>query len=316
MVEQLWDGHLAGRKPETLESQCATGRDWFYLAVLSFVDGRDGAAAGYAARAAALTPRSRVFAAAATYLTTMGKQGRQQVYTSPEGFAAFIRGGGNVSLYRALSTALRERYRRHRPVSLLDIGVGDGLALLPALSGDVVGVDLVEPSAALLESTSRSLTDRGFTHRLANTKVQALTDGVDAWPIETHWTIAEATFSLHNLTRDNRREVLTWLRGHVDRLLIAEFDLSPGTSCEPDWFDYVTTRYESGLAEYEGDGGLVAQGFLMPIMFGYFDPDTVHHEQSLSKWQRDLEAAGFTDLKQPELLHDYWWAPGYLIDAA
>lgn len=314
MIEQLWDAYREHHDLAKLEGHCHTGRDWFYLAVLAFADGHDAEAADYATRAARHEPASRVHAAAAEYLTKVGKQGRQQVYTEPEGFAAFIRGGGNVSLYRALSAALAERYRSAQPASLLDIGVGDGLALLPALTGDVARVDLLEPSAALLDATAAALTERGVAHRAANATLQQLATGVDAWPADTRWELTQSTFALHNIARPQRRDLLGWLRDHTDRLLIAEFDLRPGSSCEPEWFDYVATRYEAGLAEYDGDGGLVAQGFLMPVMFGYFDPATVHHEQSLADWRADLTAAGFTDQREPELLHDYWWAPGYLLD--
>ncbi|HZE38984.1 MAG TPA: class I SAM-dependent methyltransferase [Stackebrandtia sp.] len=315
MTRRLWDGFVDGEDVENLAADCHTARDWFYLAVLAFARGRDEAAATYAATAAAQHPDSRLYRAASTYLARVGKSGRQRVYTQPEGFAAFIRGGGNVTMYAALSAALRDRYDQYRPVRLLDVGVGDGLALLPALDGSAVtDVDLLEPSTALLDSTGQALSQRGIAHRSANATVQQLARGVDAWPPDTRWELAQSTFALHNVERAERLEVLTWLRRHAARLLIAEFDLTPGRSCEPEWFDYVATRYERGLAEYDADGDTVAQGFLMPIMFGYFDPDTVHHEQSIADWLSDLAAAGFTDQRPPQPLSDYWWAPSFLLD--
>src|SRR5690349_9128349 len=47
------------------------------------------------------------------------------VYDQPAAFTAFIRGGGNVKLYRKLSEALARRYGSVG--SLLDLGCGDGL---------------------------------------------------------------------------------------------------------------------------------------------------------------------------------------------
>lgn len=89
----------------------------------------------------------------------------------------------------------------------------------------------------------------------------------------------------------------------------------PGAGCEPEWFRYVVTRYEEGLAEYDGGGDLVAQEFLMPMMFGYVDPAVSHHEQPVSSWVADLRAAGFADIEEPVPLYDYWWASAYLLEA-
>src|SRR2546421_738756 len=55
------------------------------------------------------------------------------VYDQPEAFTAFIRGGGNVELYRRLSEELAARYDAAKPESLLDLGCGDGLAGVRAL---------------------------------------------------------------------------------------------------------------------------------------------------------------------------------------
>jgi len=38
----------------------------------------------------------------------------------------------------------------------------------------------------------------------------------------------------------------------------------------PERVAYIVERYQQGLAEYPADE-VVAQGFLMPVMFGYFD---------------------------------------------
>ena len=86
--------------------------------------------------------------------TYLAGDGSAPVYDQPSAFTAFIRGGGNVGLYRALSAELASRYDAAKPESLLDLGCGDGLAVVPALeqaSHTPARIDLVEPSAALLE---------------------------------------------------------------------------------------------------------------------------------------------------------------------
>jgi hypothetical protein len=79
---------------------------------------------------------------------------------------------------------------------------------------------------------------------------------------------------------------------------------------------YVVDRYETGLSEYAGDGGLVAQGFLMPVMFGYFDRTSARttYEQPIEAWEKELRDAGFETVEK-RLLDDYWWASACLLDA-
>ncbi|RRO20527.1 hypothetical protein EIL87_01140 [Saccharopolyspora rhizosphaerae] len=93
------------------------------------------------------------------------REDARDVYDSPAAFRAFIRGGGNVGLYEAVSQALREVYRRDRPASVLDLGVGDGLALVPALAEHRPRVGVVEPSAALLSEAEAGLAELGVDHR-------------------------------------------------------------------------------------------------------------------------------------------------------
>ena len=54
-------------------------------------------------------------------------------YDQPRAFEIFIRAGGNPPLYTAVSGALARLYEQLGVRCLLDIGVGDGMALLPAL---------------------------------------------------------------------------------------------------------------------------------------------------------------------------------------
>ena len=74
-------------------------------------------------------------------------------------------------------------------------------------------------------------------------------------------------------------------------------------------------RYERGLAEYEGDA-LVVQGFLMPVMCGYFDPSNArpNYEQPIRDWQAEMARAGFARITQ-RTVDEYWWSRACLIDA-
>ncbi len=38
-------------------------------------------------------------------------------------------------------------------------------------------------------------------------------------------------------------------------------------------------------------------------------------EQPITAWAKELRAAGFTLTGPPTLLHNYWWAPAYLLEA-
>jgi hypothetical protein len=287
--------------------------DEFSAALELFAADDVAGAAASAASAAARDPASPLAVEAARYLERVAREGKTGVYVTGEAFGAFIRGGGNVPLYAAVSAALRAAYPRGAPFALLDVGVGDGLALLPALPPNLRSLDLVEPSAAMLAATAGRLEARGTPFRSFNGTVQAFA-ATESGP----WDVAQATFSLQSLPPDERREALAWLRGRTGRLLIAEFDPPGlGEGLDPARVAYFADRYEAGLAEYAGDGGLVAQGFLMPVFFGYFDPSAArtNYEQPIAGWVRDLEAAGFGSVSQRRL-YDYWWAPCYLLDAA
>lgn len=269
------------------------------------------AAAASAAAAAAAAP-SLLTSAAATYLARVAEGGPASVYVSGEAFGAFIRGGGNVPLYERTSAALREVYAAYERLSLLDIGVGDGLALLPALSPAVQRLDLVEPSAALLAQTCAALDARGIAYNAHAATIQSF-----AAAATDRWDVAQATFSLQSLTPADRAAILHWLRDHVDTLLIVEFDVPPAAAqLDPAWVEHVLQRYALGLAEYAADGDLVAQGFLMPVLFGYFDRTAArtNYEQPIAAWVTDLQNAGFTQIAR-EHVYDYWWAPAIVLKA-
>ncbi|MCP4149425.1 MAG: hypothetical protein GY757_16880 [bacterium] len=122
-------------------------------------------------------PGNLLFKQASVYLDRIRLVGKHSVYSSSvyssgEGFAAFTRGGGNVPLYKETSAALRCVYREYKSLSLLDIGVGEGMAILPALTDNVGELDLLEPSEAMLNRTCAGLDERGISYRAFNGTLQ------------------------------------------------------------------------------------------------------------------------------------------------
>lgn len=233
-----------------------------------------------------------------------GTDGR--VYDQPAAFTAFIRGGGNVGLYDAVSTALAERYDRLGVTSLVDIGCGDGRALVPALRAATTApaVTLVEPSRALLDAALADLPTGTIAHATdASTFAKALTSRFD---------LVESTFALHALPHEERSSVLTALRGHVSHLVIAEFD----HQVHDDRLTFLADTYEQGLAEYDTDRDLVAQGFLMPVLTGQLTPGARRStwEQPASAWAEQVEACGFRNVVVAPL-YDYWSSPAFLLTA-
>jgi ubiquinone/menaquinone biosynthesis C-methylase UbiE len=269
-------------------------------------------AAQHAARATEQAPASRVFREAARHLDRVRRDGKRNVYVAPDAFSAFIRGGGNQRLYARTSAALRAAYDEHRAAALLDIGTGDGLALLPALTERIASVTIVEPSPALLAASAPAARARGV-------RCEALCATAQDLPriaADRRWDLAQATFSLHCVPPADRPALWAALHRAAGRLLIVEFDVPRfDAALSPEYIRHVVERYERGLAEYDGDGGVVAQGFLLPVLCGYFDPTAAHstYEQPIAGWIAELAAAGYTALAHP--LDDYWWATAQLIDA-
>ncbi len=317
-IESMWGTYAQSGYDalcDTLEAAPPeSALDHFYLALLAFGHQDVAAASASANRASELAPESAVFKEAALYLQRVLSDGKQNAYVSPEAFGAFIRGGGNVRLYANTSAAMRAVYESYPGgVTLLDIGVGDGLALQAALSDKIKAVTLVEPSAALLAVASKALAERGVAVDAVNTTLQEF--------VKTEqgaWDIAEGTYSFQAIPPKDHPPLFSWLRANTKRLLIAEFDPPDFEGMySPDRVSYMVERYELGLAEYAGDGGVVAQGFLMPIFFGGFDQTVAraNYEQPIEAWVKELARAGFTNIEKRPLFN-YWWAPAYLIDAS
>lgn len=286
----------------------------FYLASIAFGEGDMSVAVECARMAANKAPQSAVFRHAVTYLERVLLDGKLHVYVDGEAFAAFIRGGGNRFLYEKTSAVLYAAYEEYEGLSVLDVGVGDGLALLPALHENIRSLHLLEPSAAMLQKVCHALDQRG--HPSYQTIHSSLQDFMMTCSGE--WDLIESTFCLHSIPPEERREALAWMRAHGKRVLLAEFDVPNFPEMyEPERVKFFLERYEQGLAEYADDEGFVAQGFLMPILFGNFDRTQARstYEQPIKEWREDLIFAGFRSIKALEL-YSYWWSTAYLLDAS
>jgi hypothetical protein len=320
-VEELWAAHRRGTPLDELRSLPRTAEEWFYLAVLEHGQGNDEFAAAAAERAARERPDGAVYGETSRYLDRIRRGGAGgQVYDSGTAFTAFVRGGGNVGLYRATHEALRSCYGEHASLRLLDIGTGEGHGLLPALTSRVVEVELVEPAEERLARVTAELDRRGLGHRAHATTAAEFVDRAEADPRCSwgSWDLVQETFALLTLDRAERAELLRWLRPRVKGLAFAEFDVPDlGSGMEPPWFHYMVERYERGIREYNADRELVAQSFLVPVLLSTLGDDggQRHHEQPIARWVDDLSAAGFAP-EPPRPLFDYWWARAYLLRAS
>ncbi len=249
------------------------------------------------------------------------------VYDRPAAFEAFIRGGGNVPLYAAVGEALGELYDRSRPAGLLDVGCGDGEALVAALGASrhrPARLDLVEPSPALLSAVVERLSAGGpgvdgpelrTWPSTAQSFVADLGDPGTRGPARS-WPLAQSTFALHAIPHDERTTVLTALRPRVGLLALVEFDVPTAPTGSPEHLRFLARTYEQGLAEYGDDRDLVAQGFLMPVLTGQLRPGAVRAtwEQPVAAWVSQVETAGYRDVSARVLL-DYWSSPAFLLTA-
>jgi SAM-dependent methyltransferase len=237
------------------------------------------------------------------------------VYADPAAFQRFIEGGGNVGLYAAAEEALRRIYAGLQPRRALDLGCGDGRLTSALVGPGLDHLDLVEPSAPLLDAATARLAGTGPAVAPHPVTAQQFLDRPDHERGE-RWDVVQSTFALHALEPAARRSVLSTLAASVGRLVIIEFDVPELADRSADHAAYAVERYAAGIAEY-ADDELVVRGFLVPVLVGQFDPAQPRHtwEQPVAAWASDLVEAGFHDVRHRPL-HDYWWAPAHLIEAA
>jgi hypothetical protein len=312
LLEQLWQAYHNKGYESVKALPTDNALEIFYLAILAFREQNIEHAINYAQQAKEQEPHNLVFTQALTYLKNILKTGTKNVYSDDRGFAAFIRGGGNIPLYQKTSAALRSIYREYETFSLLDIGVGDGMALLPALTDNIHHLDLLEPSEVMLNKLCAILDKRDIHYQATCSTLQEFVQGNF-----DNWDVIEATFSLHSLSPEEHPVILEWICKHCKRLLFVEFDAPNfGNMVEPESVQYIINHYQNGLSEYDVDRDLVAQGFLMPVMFGYFDQtaNRITYEQPIQEWVNELQAVGFKNVNV-RLIYPYWWASAYLIDA-
>ncbi len=252
--------------------------------------------------------------ALSTYLRTAH---RHDVYDQPAAFEAFITGGGNVDLYRRTSATLASAYAPG--MSLLDIGCGNGRALVPALQ--VAGtnlpaaVDLVEPGADLLQHCVAAITTAALPIRTTGWQM-GLIEFLATAPAGQRWHLAQSTFALQSLEPTERARGLAALAPRVDRLVVVDFDMPGHRAGSADQLHYLAVRYEQGLAEYDDDRDLVAQGFLMPVLLGQLSEQTprTNWEHPVADWVEQVTAVGFTD-PQVQQVADYWSGPAFVLVA-
>ena len=277
-------------------------------ALVALARGNRDSAADQVAAVATENPSSRLARALDAHLSGSDVD---SVYESTAAFTDFIEGGSNVSCYERVIELIGAIHAEVRPETVADIGCGDGRVTAAVLTGATSVVDLIEPSPALLaEATDRLRTGSVETrsHR------SGVTEFLAARP-EVTWDLVQSTYALHTLPPPERVDVLAILAGRCRRVIIAEFDVPSFEDRSVEHAMYAATVYERGLAEYP-DGDLVAQGFLMPVLVGQFDPDQPRHtfEQPIDSWVADLLAAGFK-VEATTPICDYWWAPAVLIEA-
>lgn len=265
-------------------------------------------------KASAVQSESLFYQQAKLFLQDVVQKKSSDVYASPEGFEAFIRGGGNIPLYTNTSAQLNQIYTEDKPSTLLDIGVGDGHALLPALSPAIKRLDCVEPSAAMLTSLGKKLEAHSLESHLHPMTWQAFRDGVSR---DQTWQMIQMTFSAHTFLPEDRPELLRWCAEKGTQLVIVEFDVPVfGDMLSAEVIGYYVEKYELGLAEYR-DQEIVMQRFLMPVFFGNFahDSQRLTFEQPAANWQAEVQNAGFSTVQKVPV-YDYWWGPAFLLKAS
>jgi SAM-dependent methyltransferase len=269
----------------------------------------DWEAATAAARGAARQePDSRLAHALARFLGDIRAPG---VYDEPRAFEAFIDNGGNVELYRQTIRHLSAVHSDVEPHSVLDIGCGDGRITAGVLGASTTRVELVEPSAELLDRAIAAVARPGIEVIAHRADVRTFLADLDT---TTTWEMVQSTFALHATNPVERPALFASLARRTPRLFIAEFDLPAFDDRSEEHLDYLADRYEQGIREYE-DHPEVISNFLMPVLVGQLDAALPRYtfEQPIDEWAQLIRDAGFTTTTQ--LIAPYWWADAFLISA-
>jgi hypothetical protein len=295
----------------------------FYQTILYYAGGDLDAAV---AAAQSIAAEGELYAQAARWLAKVAQDGETGAYLDADAFAAFIRGGGNVALYNAVESFVAAAWDDYRPASILDIGPGDGKVIAGALRRTHLQpgatFDLVEPAVNLLPKAVDQINQHApqVEIRSFNGTIQSFMAEV---PATARWDLCQATWSMQNLSPTERTPLFPWLGEHCATLLVAEFDVQTETYplLSPQRIRLIHDKYVAGIAEYTGkmDPALeerVKQGFLMPILFGYFRSGGGRStcEQTIGQWMDDIKSGGFRDV-QRKLIYPYWWADAYLLIA-
>lgn len=308
-LEVLHRARRDGARPDSQRDEVIDVGSALYVAVWAHAEGDVAVAREFAGKAVAWDDESEFARLFAQYVSAEATGTGASVYDSPAAFGAFIRGGGNVALYEATVGVLRESYRWWRPGSVLDVGAGDGLALVPAVSDQSMTVDVVEPSAQLAAQTAAGLRGAAVRHRVFGTTVQDFARSQDG-----SWDVVQSTFALQSLPPHDRREVLRWIAARTSTLVLVEFDVDEvADPFEPSWFLDSLARMERGVREYVQDRDLVALGFILPVVLGHFlRRERTNYECSIRNWVWELAGVGFTDITHRRI-QDYWWRPAYVV---
>jgi len=233
-----------------------------------------------------------------------------EVYVDPGAFERFISGGSNIGLYAATIDALSELNQQRRPLSMLDIGCGDGRITAATVPDSCRELHVVEPSEAMLATAferiaqSRTVGVEGTSATLQSLLTTAPDRG---------WEAVQSTFALHNLSPQDRAEALSTLALRTRSIAIVEFDVPSFADRSSEHARYAASTYEAGIAEYRSEPSVIS-GFLLPVLVGQFAPDQPRHtyEQPVESWAEDLRRARFQSVTTTPVA-EFWWANAWLV---
>jgi ubiquinone/menaquinone biosynthesis C-methylase UbiE len=259
-----------------------------------------------------------------------------ELYVDPSGFEAFTRGGSNVALYEAVHEALGKLYAsRGSDLSLLDVGCGEGAALVPALKRaqeaaraegreefPLKKIALLEPSS-MLAACERKLREAAEALGIS-VEVESISSNIEqVCSSLEHFSFVESSFALQNVNKHDRARVLSELAKKCDVFVLIEFDcsaidLSEAARFEDRTIDGFLEKYIGGVNEFnaqlsesyglsENQMSAAIEGFLVPILFHNFTGHSKLNEQSAAQWLDELRTT-FSDVRV-QTINEYWWAP-------